>query len=303
MEIAKLLIGSHSTGLAHADSDRDYLQIVMPKSVDIWLNQLPGSNVKSTDDEDTTIMHLPQFVSLVLEGSMNILDALYLPDENIIECHPIWKEHIVPALKEMAPVMPEKVREDIRSLIKLHGEQVMDDLPIWEETLAIFEGLDLGDTRIMEAWDIIEPAIGDKGTKMDSPTSGVWFMVLNGTMRIDCRSRKFGIIKDLNNKIAGIHKRAKKDPNKNPKWKSFARVIRHARQVTEHAANGYYSPICSGDMRDGLLDIIQGNVSIEEILDGLRLTNDMLAATPDIVNATKGDAVDAMRHWYKLTHM
>ena len=103
--IVKVIFGSHLYGINTETSDKDFKGVFLPSKDQILLGKIPKSLTKSTKidktskntqfDIDLEMYSLHYFINLACEGETIALDMLHVPDDKVIEKHPIWDEIVL----------------------------------------------------------------------------------------------------------------------------------------------------------------------------------------------------------------
>ncbi len=101
--ILKLRTGSQLYGTATPESDEDFIEIGVPKAeyilglntvaqVDIGVKDKLPSGKNSADAVDSTLFTLTKFCKLALDGNPNILELLFVNNENKIFSNELGEE-------------------------------------------------------------------------------------------------------------------------------------------------------------------------------------------------------------------
>lgn len=105
--IVKMKFGSRLYGTDTPESDLDYKGIFLPSKEEIFLNRVPkeynittkkGSEKNTSEDVDTEIFSLHQFIKLACEGQTVAMDMLHAPDNMLEYSREIW--HSIVANRE-----------------------------------------------------------------------------------------------------------------------------------------------------------------------------------------------------------
>lgn len=81
--------GSHAYGTNHANSDIDKRGVFISPKENIYGFDYVGQ--VSDETNDTTFYELKRFLELLETNNPNIMEILFMPDENILYCHPIFQ--------------------------------------------------------------------------------------------------------------------------------------------------------------------------------------------------------------------
>lgn len=80
--------GSHSYGLATPESDEDFRGVFIPSKEDIL--GLHHARHVERKEPDIVLKSLEDFLRLALDGNPNIIEQLFIDDENLILCHDLF---------------------------------------------------------------------------------------------------------------------------------------------------------------------------------------------------------------------
>ena len=95
-QIIRMIFGSHLYGTATPSSDKDYKGIALPTWEQVALGKIPkhmehsstgGSGKNTSDDVDTEIFGIHEFIKLALEGQTVAMDMLHAPTNMVVERH------------------------------------------------------------------------------------------------------------------------------------------------------------------------------------------------------------------------
>jgi len=102
MTIVKMKFGSHLYGTATKDSDTDIKGVALPTWRQVALGKIPKhieysstgseSSKNTSNDTDTEVFCLHEFVKLALEGQTVALDMLHAPAEMLLSTSDLWAE-------------------------------------------------------------------------------------------------------------------------------------------------------------------------------------------------------------------
>ena len=82
--------GSHAYGLATPESDEDFRGIFIPSKEDLLGMHHTRNIERKSPDPDIVLKCLEEFLRLALEGNPNILEQLFIDDENLLYSHNIF---------------------------------------------------------------------------------------------------------------------------------------------------------------------------------------------------------------------
>ena len=98
--IVKHYAGSHSYGTAIATSDVDFRGIFVGDPVNIRTPFFKIEEVSDTSEEDTKFYELAQFMKLAVDCNPNIIETLWVSDEDIVHTTPAFE-----VLRQHAPAL------------------------------------------------------------------------------------------------------------------------------------------------------------------------------------------------------
>lgn len=87
--IFKALVGSHAYGTNIDGSDQDFKGVFIQSPEDV-LNR--GYQEQQIANKDECYYELRRFLDLCCSGNPTMLELLFLPDDCVLECHPVFKK-------------------------------------------------------------------------------------------------------------------------------------------------------------------------------------------------------------------
>lgn len=102
--LCRVQFGSHLYGTATPASDTDFKSVYIPSANEILMQRAVGTlqrNTKknqneknSADDVDDEYISILKFTQMLKVGDMIASELLFVPEDQLIICHPFWKEII-----------------------------------------------------------------------------------------------------------------------------------------------------------------------------------------------------------------
>jgi len=101
LTIVNMKFGSNLYGTNTANSDRDFKGVFLPDEDQLLLGKIPrninsstgsGNSKNTSEDVDTEMFSLHEFIKLSCEGQMIAMDMLHAPSEMLLESGPIWQK-------------------------------------------------------------------------------------------------------------------------------------------------------------------------------------------------------------------
>lgn len=223
MRIARIIHGSKLYGLNTEKSDTDYYDIYIPKFKDVIFSTLDNKQKKS-DDEDIKKVSLFEFAVHLKNGEMRSVEALFAPDEFIVETSPYWEE-----LRKNRYKLLNSNLGDALGYCNTHARyHVFDNRhkKELEHIVEVLSGLD-PETRVQDHISLLEKSFKTTVKK-------------NGNTYLEVANRKAG----FTNKVGQTLKQYKESLNNIAKhewrkrldtagfdWKGLSHVCRVMRQV------------------------------------------------------------------------
>lgn len=161
-KIMECWAGSHLYGFNRPDSDEDFRGVFIPDKEYIYgltkkIEQLEQK------EPDRVLYSLHKFIQLALKNNPNIIELLYVPDNKMIFCHPIWdviRENANLILSKKCKHSFSGYAHDQLQRIKGHKKWIDDPLevkPVKEDYINTMV-LEVGKKAqfIQSGWDEIE---------------------------------------------------------------------------------------------------------------------------------------------------
>lgn len=272
--IAKFKIGSHLYGLQHAKSDEDYMGIFIPSAKELLglnrIDEVDLSTKSSKDDRrntaediDEKVYSIHKYLTLALNNNPNILEVLFATPENILITSPEWEELVANRDK----IISKKVFKTFTGYANAQKKKLtvkkerytslIISVEMMEKTFSLAE---LGDTK---------RAITEEESKMLNKSLS-YYKGKKG----NCESFHKGMpLKTIYDKLV--------EERDNYGWRvktdSFDKLgydVKFAYHLIRILSEGeillktgeLHYPI-SGDARDNIINVREGNVEYEELLD------------------------------------